>query len=163
MEPLVIDVKVLLKNGPHLYGTMMEKVNSLAPGQGMIVKGPFKPVPLISHMRKKGYAADVEKKGLLGYVVTFSFEGQPDEKELAQMEAVPKEAVTFELDNRGLFPPEPQLRTLGKLNEMKAGEVLEIHNDRVPVFLFPKLEEQGYPYEVEQMEDGTAKVRILKK
>lgn len=78
-------------------------------------------------------------------------------------EPVPKEAVTRFLDNRGLTPPQPQIRTFNLLNEMQPGEVLEIHNDRVPVFLFPKLEEQGLPYEVEQQEDGSAKVRISKK
>ncbi|GAX88975.1 DUF2249 domain-containing protein [Effusibacillus lacus] len=163
MDPLHVDVKSLLKNGPHLYGTMMEKVNSLAPGQGMVVKAPFKPLPLISFMRKKGYEAHVDKAGLFGYTVTFEFKGIPKEEELEAMEALPEKSVTYRLDNRGLFPPEPQLRTLAKLNEMQAGEVLEIHNDRVPVFLFPKLEEQGYPYEVEQLEDGSAKVRIRKK
>lgn len=162
VAPLIVNVKQLLKKGPNLYGTMMNIVGSLAPEQGLIVKAPFKPSPLISFMRRKGYDAKVEKSGLLGYVVTFVYKGQPTEQELKEMAPVPKESVTRSLDNRGLLPPEPQIRTFTALNEMKPGEVLEIHNDRVPVFLLPKLEDQGLSYEVEQMEDGSAKVRILK-
>lgn len=100
--------------------------------------------------------------------VTFAYKGpgtknQVNGEEEQPMESVPKEAVTRFLDNRGLLPPQPQIRTFSMLNEMRPGEVLEIHNDRVPVFLFPKLEEQGLPFEVEQQEDGSAKVRIRKK
>ncbi|WP_264175988.1 DUF2249 domain-containing protein [Effusibacillus dendaii] len=54
-------------------------------------------------------------------------------------------------------------RTLSMLEQLEAGEVQEIHNDRMPICLFPKLEERGFPYETEAMEDGSAKVRILKK
>lgn len=72
-----------------------------------------------------------------------------------------KEATRF-LDNRGLEPPEPMMRTLEIVNQMEAGEVLEIHNDRRPMFLYPILEERGFTYETEDQEDGSAKVRIWK-
>ncbi|HEX7040140.1 MAG TPA: DUF2249 domain-containing protein [Trueperaceae bacterium] len=66
------------------------------------------------------------------------------------------------LDNRGLQPPEPMIRTLALLEELEAGDVLTIHNDRVPVYLLPQLLDQGATYEVEELPDGSAKVRIVK-
>lgn len=66
------------------------------------------------------------------------------------------------LDNRGLQPPEPMVRTLTRLEELDPGDVLTIHNDRVPVYLFPQLLDQGARYEVEEREDGSARVRIVK-
>jgi TusA-related sulfurtransferase len=66
------------------------------------------------------------------------------------------------LDNRGLEPPIPIVRTLEALEEMAAGDVLTIYNDRVPVYLLPQLEELGASYQVEEQADGSARVRIVK-
>lgn len=66
------------------------------------------------------------------------------------------------LDNRGLEPPNPMIRTLEALEAMAPGEVLVIHNDRVPVYLLPQLGDEGATYEVEEQPDGSAKVRITK-
>jgi TusA-related sulfurtransferase len=70
--------------------------------------------------------------------------------------------MTTLLDNRGLKPPEPMVRTLEALERLEPGRTLTIHNDRVPVFLFPKLLERGAAYEVEEQPDGSAKVHISK-
>lgn len=67
------------------------------------------------------------------------------------------------LDNRGLSPPEPMLRTLERLTEIGPEDVLWIHNERVPAFLFPELEDLGYSYEVFAQADGTFKVKIEKR
>jgi tRNA 2-thiouridine synthesizing protein A len=69
----------------------------------------------------------------------------------------------IELDNRGLQPPQPMLRTLHALEESDQGDQVLIHNDRVPMFLIEELARLGYPYEVESMEDGSAKITIVKK
>jgi len=66
------------------------------------------------------------------------------------------------LDNRGLEPPQPMVRTLEKLDGMKDGDTLTIHNDRVPVYLLPQLDDLGATYEVEEQADGSAKVLIHK-
>lgn len=70
-------------------------------------------------------------------------------------------AETF-LDNRGLEPPNPMIRTLEALDSMAPGEVLVIHNDRVPVYLLPQLADAGAQYQVEEQPDGSARVRITK-
>ena len=66
------------------------------------------------------------------------------------------------LDNRGLEPPMPMVRTLEALEELPEGGVLTIHNDRVPMYLLPQLGDLGASYEVEEQPDGSAKVRIVK-
>ncbi len=66
------------------------------------------------------------------------------------------------LDNRGLEPPNPMIRTLECLDQMAAGEVLVIHNDRVPIYLLPQLVDAGALYEVDEQPDGSARVRITK-
>mgnify|MGYP001224268504 CR=1 FL=1 len=66
------------------------------------------------------------------------------------------------LDNRGLEPPNPMIRTLEALEGMAQGDVLVIHNDRVPIYLLPQLADAGASYEVQEQGDGSAKVRIVK-
>ncbi|MDG0792677.1 DUF2249 domain-containing protein [Cohnella ginsengisoli] len=67
-----------------------------------------------------------------------------------------------ELDNRGLEPPKPMMRTLAALDRCRSGDAVVIHNDRVPMFLIEELHGLGYPYTVEEQSDGSAKVRIRK-
>jgi tRNA 2-thiouridine synthesizing protein A len=66
------------------------------------------------------------------------------------------------LDNRGLEPPQPMMRTLAALEKMKKDEVLTIINDRRPMFLYEQLEELGYKNRTEQQDDGSFKIEIYK-
>jgi tRNA 2-thiouridine synthesizing protein A len=67
------------------------------------------------------------------------------------------------LDNRGLEPPQPMIRTLAVLEDLDRGQTLVIINDRRPMFLFEQLDERGYLYLTEQQEDGSYKVTISRK
>ncbi|MDL4840586.1 DUF2249 domain-containing protein [Aquibacillus rhizosphaerae] len=66
------------------------------------------------------------------------------------------------LDNRGMQPPQPMMRTLAAIEELESGQQLTIINDRRPMFLFPELEEQGHAYEVEEQADGSYAITITK-
>ncbi|MHC0035747.1 DUF2249 domain-containing protein [Pseudoneobacillus sp. C159] len=66
------------------------------------------------------------------------------------------------LDNRGLEPPQPMMRTLAALENLTEGEVLTIINDRRPMFLYEQLEELGYKNRTEQQVDGSFKIEIFK-
>jgi tRNA 2-thiouridine synthesizing protein A len=66
------------------------------------------------------------------------------------------------LDNRGLEPPQPMMRTLAALESLKAGETLTIINDRRPMFLYEQLDELGYSYETIERNDGSFQITITK-
>lgn len=66
------------------------------------------------------------------------------------------------LDNRGLEPPHPMVRTLEAYENLPQGTTLVIHNDRVPVYLLPQLTERGATFEVREQPDGSAVVEIFK-
>ncbi|WP_066294495.1 DUF2249 domain-containing protein [Bacillus sp. FJAT-29937] len=66
------------------------------------------------------------------------------------------------LDNRGLEPPKPMMRTLEALEGLKPGEKLSIINDRRPMFLYEQLEERGLKYETTPNEDGSFLIEITK-
>lgn len=62
------------------------------------------------------------------------------------------------LDVRALGPPEPLTTTLERLVELPDERVLVQRNDRVPQFLYPKLEDRGYAYETLELDDEVVTV-----
>jgi tRNA 2-thiouridine synthesizing protein A len=66
------------------------------------------------------------------------------------------------LDNRGLEPPQPMMRTLAALENLADGEILTIINDRRPMFLYEQLEELGYNQRTEPQNDGSFKIEIFR-
>lgn len=69
----------------------------------------------------------------------------------------------MKLDNRGLEPPQPMMRTLAALEELPDNEELIINNDRRPMFLYQELDELGYSHETIELEDGSFQITIRKK
>lgn len=67
------------------------------------------------------------------------------------------------LDNRGLEPPQPMMRTLAALESLNDNETLTIINDRRPMFLYEQLEELGYQQQTQQQDDGSYKIMIFRK
>ncbi|MFC4559295.1 DUF2249 domain-containing protein [Virgibacillus kekensis] len=66
------------------------------------------------------------------------------------------------IDNRGLEPPQPMMRTLKALDKMDNGATLSIINDRRPLFLYEELNDRGYLHETEAQDDGSYKITITK-
>lgn len=164
MEPKVVEVKSVIKQGLSLFSHMMSTVDALQPGQSLIVKTTFSPRPLMSQMRRRGYSVTQDKVGRT-IITTFTPDGTSAGRTKGAERPAAHAAIEGPeefLDNRGLVPPEPMQRTLAKLEEMAVGQVLVIHNDRVPVFLLGQLDDDGYPYETQAQPDDSAIVRILK-
>jgi hypothetical protein len=59
----------------------------------------------------------------------------------------PTDRPVESLDVADLGPPEPLRRTLELLADLPDETVLVQRNDRVPQFLFPKLEDRGYAHD----------------
>ncbi|MFB6252027.1 MAG: DUF2249 domain-containing protein [Halobellus sp.] len=72
---------------------------------------------------------------------------------LAHFDALSDRAVDF-LDARDLPPPESLRQTMTRLSDLDGEAVFVQLNDRVPQFLFPKLDEQGVAYETVEIDDG---------
>ncbi|MBG9445102.1 DUF2249 domain-containing protein [Cytobacillus firmus] len=68
----------------------------------------------------------------------------------------------MKLDNRGLEPPQPMMRTLATLEDLPEGETLSIINDRRPMFLYEQLDEMGCRHVTSELEDGSFLIEIKK-
>ncbi|MGF7035180.1 uncharacterized protein (DUF2249 family) [Paenibacillus mucilaginosus] len=80
----------------------------------------------------------------------------------ARDQAMAEDHGRADLDNRGLVPPQPMVRTLSALEHLAPGGTLTIHNDRTPVFLLEELHRLGYTYQSVTQADGSAIIWILK-
>ncbi len=58
------------------------------------------------------------------------------------------------LDVRGLEPPQPMVKIVKALEELKEGEVLEVLGSRPFTHLLPRLEELGFSYELKETSEG---------
>jgi uncharacterized protein (DUF2249 family) len=174
-EPLVVDVREDLRQGRQPLGKILQAVRALAGGQDLVLRASFEPVPLYRVLAARGFAHQSRRLADGDWEVRFV--RRPGRRAAASGSApvpprgagpapstgvAPSEATApwSRLDNRGLEPPEPMIRTFAALDALPAGEVLEIHNDRRPMFLYPHLQERGFRYETVDEPDGSARVRI---
>ncbi len=180
-EPAVVDVREDLRQGQHPLGRILQAVKALIGGQDLLLLASFEPVPLYRVLALRGFEHEARRLPDGDWEVRFMRRGRrglggtkeahpaapppidrgqpPPSSGVAPAEG---EGHWTRLDNRGLEPPEPMIRTFSALGALPSGDVLEIHNDRRPMFLYPHLEERGFRYQTLDEADGSASVRIWK-
>ncbi|MCL6517207.1 DUF2249 domain-containing protein [Alicyclobacillus sp.] len=148
----VLDVREMLRAKQEPFQVIMSTVAGVGPEDIFELHATFRPDPLIRVLGKQGFHAAVVQEAEDHFIVQFYKEET--------------EVPVFHLDNRGLEPPQPMVRTLEFLDghdAVQSGELaLEIWNERVPAFLLPELEERGFTYEIDDEGNGTVRVRIRK-
>lgn len=167
-----LDVREDLKNKLEPFQKIMTAIADLEENDTFILHAPFKPLPLYPILKGKGFSHEAEKIGKKHWKITFTKHADknaaknPPKEQGNQTEAeVAGEQKAIVLDNRGLEPPQPMMRTLAQLEKLgKAGNnaTLTIINDRRPMFLYEQLDEQGYEHRTEEQADGSFKVEIFR-
>lgn len=165
-EMVTLDVRDDLRQGKEPLVKIMAAVRDLAPGQSLKLLATFEPIPLFHVMASKGFSHEARRVGEGDWEVVFTpgrphpadggAAGPPKANErppkLEEDGAWPPPART--LDNRGLVPPEPMIHVLEGIETLADGQVLEVWNDREPMFLYPELEKRGYEIRTEKRDAG---------
>ncbi len=165
-----LDVRPYLRKKLEPFQMIMDAVKQLDKEDTFVLHATFKPTPLIGVMKTKGFAAKMERIQKDHWIVTFVHKSRKDTFQESETQNPTQPAAAdngsepkaYELDNRGLEPPQPMMRTLGRLESCRPGDKVIIHNDRVPLFLLEELNALGYPYAIDERPDGSAKVTISK-
>jgi uncharacterized protein (DUF2249 family) len=55
------DVRPLLARGADPYDEILRRVDTLAPGGGVVIVAPFLPAPLIEKLRSEGFLTRIER------------------------------------------------------------------------------------------------------
>lgn len=182
-----LDVRPHLRKKLEPFQLIMETVKKLEADDIFVLHATFKPSPLLGMLKLRGFAGQSVQSGKEHWITTFvskknkrwlhetadadtgsdaAVEASSEEvaaSDISTTAAANTSPLLIELDNRGLEPPQPMIRTLAALERIHPEGEVVIHNDRVPVFLIEELNSLGCAYSVEEQPDGTAKVSIRKK
>lgn len=158
-----LDVREDIRRGQEPFARIMAAVKALDTGQVFVLRAPFEPVPLYDVLGKRGFAHWTERRADDDWSVWFYREAGTAPAVPSRASATPAptaEARTRALDVRGLEPPEPMVRILEALEELAAGERLEVLHERRPMLLYPQLDDRGFIYETDEPEPGLVRIRI---
>ena len=61
MEPKILDVRADLKAGREPLPMIMQAVKGLSPGQPLLLRATFEPIPLYRGLGMKGYGHEAER------------------------------------------------------------------------------------------------------
>lgn len=165
---VTLDVRPILQAGGEPFPEIMQAIAKLESGQGLRLLATFKPEPLFSVMKKKGFAHCEKELGGGDWEIIFNPESAtvaaaPEQSAAAARpghdDASGWAAPSRSLDNRGMMPPEPMVITLEAIENMAPGEVLEGWYDRDPLLLYPELQTRGHQAHCEKT--GPSEYRVL--
>ena len=145
-----LDVREILRQHGEPFELIMETFGQVGENDVLQLHATFEPTPLMRVQGKQGFQNAVQQVDDDYFIIQF----------YRQAASVP----LWHIDNRGLEPPQPMIRTLEWLDghrEIEAGTMgLEIWNERVPALLLPELEERRLRYEIADEGAMTVVVRI---
>lgn len=156
-----LDVREDLRSGREPFARIMSAARTLSPESVLRVRAIFEPAPLYGVFAKKGFAHFTEALAPDDWRVWF-FRGEA-ERPAAGASAPSEEEDVIVLDVRDLEPPEPMIRTFEVLATMPRGKTLVQLNVRVPQFLLPRLDEQGFVYEIREQSADLVRLFIRHK
>lgn len=157
MEPLLLDLRPMLRQGGEPFAEIMRAFANLAPGQDLRLRTPFEPVPLYAVLGKKGLVHSARRIADDDWDVLFT--RRSGEKEERTLDLRPHSgegwpASSLTLDHRELEAPEPMTRTLAALEALPQEEVLTVLLRRKPAFLLPEIVRRGHKWRGELEADG---------
>ena len=153
-DPYELDLRPILRAGGEPFTDIMKAVARLEPQQSLRLHATFEPVPLYRTLARKGFDHSAREIGGGDWEVIFT---------RADSASVPRGSENILASTAGVFapawpapqrhedlrdlePPEPMVRVLALLEEMRPGEVLSALLCREPLFLFPELRQRGHDW-----------------
>ena len=162
----LLDVREELRAGREPLQQILAFLKELPGGSPWRLLATFEPIPLLRLMAARGYQADSRRLADGDFEVSFRHGVSAEKAQAVRADALitanqASAEPAVRLDNRGLQPPEPMMRVLDAMNRLAPGEILEVWNDRPPVFLYAELAARGYSVETEEGPDGV-RLRIVR-
>lgn len=158
LEAVQLDVRPDIRGGQEPFARIMAAVKGLGPGQALVLRAPFEPIPLYDVLGKRGLAHWTDRHTPDDVTVWFYRAAGPAETAIPRAPVAPPLVVT--IDVRGLEPPQPLMAVLDRLETLAPDGTLEVLHERRPMFLYPQLEDRGFQHETEEVGPGLVRIRI---
>lgn len=167
-----LDVREDQRSHADPFARIMDAIAVVPEGQVMVLRNTFEPYPLYAVLEKKGFASWARKLAPEDWEIYF-FRAPLSQRETVSQGDVPGNGRSFEntgeidaeaptasisIDVRELAPPQPMIKILDALASLKPSEILLVHHQRRPAYLYPKLADLGYRHKT--VERGLNQVDI---
>lgn len=161
----VFDVRVI--PGREKHARIFQRWYDLPVGSSFVLLNDHDPVPLYYQFQAQfpeAYSWTYLQEGPDEYrvritkttAVTPPPPRQPGSVPVASKGNAPiGNALTLEVDARGLEPPEPLVRILAALETLPAGHQLRAQTDREPCHLFGEARQRGFKHDCQSQADGS--------
>jgi len=136
-EPAILDVRPLLAQGIEPFNPIIEAKQKLQPGQTLVLRAPFEPMPLYEIFRSEGYQVEAKQAAENDWEIRFT--------------PAASDQTGREIDLRYLEPPAPLQKALEGVQTLGRGENLTLHTRFRPVHLFEQIDESTTDYDSEEI------------
>ncbi|NOR88522.1 MAG: DUF2249 domain-containing protein [Bacteroidales bacterium] len=167
-----LDVRPSLASGVDPFNLIMGKLKELNDSQQLLIINTFEPIPLLNILKDKGYQYETTRPSD-GIVHTRLYKLESFEPKEAK-ESVNKKDWSFEdalkaydgkmteVDVRHLEMPLPMVTILEEVEKIGEAEALYVHHKKLPQYLIPELENRGFTFVTNEIDEQNIKLIIYK-
>ncbi len=166
-----LDVRPILDGGTDPFEAIMAKLKVIDERDTLLIINTFEPIPLLNILKKKGYAYETERPEN-GLVYTYLEKTDEEEKEEVRTEADMEFDFKMaeqkfagkmkEIDVRDLEMPMPMVTILEEIEKIGDGNALYVHHKKLPQYLIPEMEDRGYKWVSDEIDEANIKLIIFK-
>lgn len=167
------DVREMLASGEDPLKKIQQKVNSLNPGEALVIINNFEPVPLIKLLERQGYLSYVkyvDSETIESYFYKESNEAHAPINVSSELVDSGDwdlilnrfEGKLVEVDVRHMEMPMPMMTILEALEVLPEGHALYVNHKKVPVYLLTELKDRNFDYRIKDVELGEVYLLIFK-
>jgi TusA-related sulfurtransferase len=162
-DPARVSIILDVRSDAAPFAAISQAAGQLLPGEILNLRNSFEPLPLYEALGRRGFAHWAWRQADGDWLIFFRREGpgQPVARPASAAGSADPSARVV-LDNRGLMPPEPMMRTLEALKTLPPNSSLLILTDRQPLLLYEALDEQGYAYQTIEASDNSYRTSITR-
>jgi len=166
-----LDVRPILEGGTDPFEAIMAKLKTMDESHTLLIINTFEPIPLLNILKKKGYAYETERpeNGVVHtYLEKFDGEAKEESDEATVSELSFKQVEQNfagkmkEVDVRDLEMPMPMVTILEEIEDVAEGHALYVHHKKLPQYLIPELEDRGYKWVSDEIDESNIKLIIFK-
>ncbi len=161
-KTVTLDVREDLKRGREPFAKILQTVSALKKNQKLRLIAPFRPAPLFAVLSARGFSHRAKAMPQGDWEVLFTRDTEEElPSEAASQSPVALEKCpcgcgrkAFEVDARGLEPPQPLVKILEALTHISNDTEIKALTDRRPLHLYAHLDERGFVGRTEE-ENGS--------
>ena len=171
-KTVTLDVRPILDGGVDPFKEIMKTLDGMSDQQELLIINTFEPIPLLNILKGKGYH----------YETTRPEEGEVhtrlikigDANQTSEVVSSDKKEWTFqetethfkgkmiEVDVRELEMPMPMVTILEEVEKISDDNALYVHHKKLPQYLIPELENRGFVYVTDEIDEQNIKLIIFK-